>query len=75
MTITSLTIATLSPSMVADAQEKATAPESPAAVTYNWNQQTATEGIAEGEFEAGQTIRGSQSFVGSSLTIDDWYLA
>ena len=51
MTITSLTIATLSPFMVADAQEKAVAPEAVAAPIYNWEQQTATEGINEGEFE------------------------
>lgn len=75
MTITSLTIATLSPFMVADAQEKAIAPEAAAAPIYNWEQQTATEGVNEGEFEAGQTIRGSQSFCGSQLVIDDWYLA
>ena len=55
MTITSLTIATLSPFMVADAQEKVVAPEAVAAPIYNWEQQTATEGINEGEFEAGQT--------------------
>ena len=75
MTITSLTIATLSPFMVADAQEKTVAPEATTSYVYNWESQTATEGVGEGEFEAGQTIRGSQSFVGTTLTIDDWYLA
>lgn len=75
MTITSLTIATLSPFMVADAQEKAVAPEVTTSYVYNWESQTATEGVGEGEFEAGQVIHGSQSYVGPTLTIDDWYLA
>ena len=75
MTITSLTIATLSPFMVADAQEKSVAPEVTTSYVYNWESQTATEGVGEGEFEAGQVIRGTQSFVGSNVTIDDWYLA
>ena len=75
MTITSLTIATLSPFMVADAQENAVAPEATTSYVYNWESQTATEGVGEGEFEAGQVIRGTQSFVGSNVTIDDWYLA
>ena len=75
MTITSLTIATLSPFMVADAQEKTVAPEVTTSYLYNWESQTATEGVGEGEFEAGQVIRGTQSFLGSNVTIDDWYLA
>lgn len=75
MTITSLTIATLSPFMVADAQEKAVAPEVTTSYVYNWESQTATESVGEGEFEAGQVIHGSQSYVGPTLTIDDWYLA
>lgn len=75
MTITSLTIATLSPFMVADAQDKAVAPEATTSYVYNWESQTATEGVGEGEFEVGQTIRGSQSYVGSTWAIDDWYLA
>ena len=75
MTITSLTIATLSPFMVADTQEKAVAPEVTTSYVYNWESQTATEGVGEGEFDAGQVIRGTQSYVGTNVTIDDWYLA
>ena len=75
MTITSLTIATLSPFMVADAQEKAVAPEATTSYVYNWESQTATEGVGAGEFDAGQTLRGSQSVLGHQLVIDDWYLA
>lgn len=75
MTITSLTIATLSPFMVADAQEKAVAPETTTSYVYNWESQTATEGVGEGEFEAGQMIHGTQSWVGQGMQIDDWMLA
>ena len=76
MTITSLTIATLSPFMVADAQEKAVAPEAAAAAPiYNWESQTATEGVSDGSFDAGQIIRGTQSWINNGFAIDDWMLA
>lgn len=75
MTITSLTIATLSPFMVADAQDKAVAPEAAAAPIYNWESQTATEGVSDGSFDAGQIIHGTQSWIGQGMQIDDWMLA
>ena len=72
MTITSLTIATLSPFMVADAQEKAVAPEVTTSYVYNWESQTATEAVGAGEFDAGQMIRGTTSWIGQGFQIDDW---
>lgn len=75
MTITSLTIATLSPFMVADAQEKAVAPEAAAAPIYNWESQTATEGVSDGSFDAGQMISATTSFIAGGVQIDDWQLA
>ena len=75
MTITSLTIATLSPFMVADAQEKSVAPEVTTSYVYNWESQTATEGVGEGEFDAGQMVRATQSAMEGGIQIDDWYLA
>ena len=71
MTITSLTIATLSPFMVADAQEKAVTPEATTSYVYNWESQTAIEGVGEGEFEAGQMVRGTTSLIVHSIQIDD----
>ncbi len=75
MTITSLTIATLSPFMVADAQEKAVAPEATTSYVYNWESQTTTEGVSDDSFDAGQIIRGTQSWVNNGFAIDDWMLA
>ena len=75
MTITTLAIATLSPFMVADTQEKAVAPEVTTSYVYNWESQTATEGMGEGEFEAVQMIYATQSAMAGGIQIDDWQLA
>ena len=75
MTITSLTIATLSPFMVADAQEKALTPDTPVAITYNWESQTATEGVSADDYDAGQMVRATTSWINGSIVIDDWTLA
>ncbi len=75
MTITTLAIATLSPFMVADAQEKAEAPEATTSLVYSWESQTAIEGVGEGEFDAGQTIHATSSYIAGAYQIDDWMLA
>ena len=77
MTITSLTIATLSPFMVADAQEQVeVSAETPAAaVSYDWDSQV-TAGISEKDFETGAT--GTFSFIPGgqgAMCVDDWNLA
>lgn len=73
--ITTIATTLVTPFMVADAQEKPVTPETPVAITYNWQSQTATEGVSDGSFDADQTLRGSQSLCGSQMVIDDWYLA
>lgn len=76
MTITTLAIATLSPFMVADAQEQVELPaETPAAVTYDWDSQV-TPGISEKDFETGAT--GTFSYIpggAGAMCVDDWNLA
>lgn len=61
--------------MVADAQEKAEAPEATTSLVYNWESQTTVEAVGEGEFDANQVIRGTTSWVVNGFQIDDWMLA
>ena len=74
--ITTLTIASLSPFMVADAQEKVADMPQNEVAAYNWSTQNASEGVSEGDFD--MNARGSFCYVpGGSLgqkCIDDWYL-
>ncbi len=73
--ITTLTIATLSPFMVADAQEKVADMPQNEVAAYNWSTQNATESISEGDFDV--NARGSFSFIPGSMgqqCVDDWYL-
>lgn len=76
MTITTLAIATLSPFMVADAQEQVeVSAETPAAaVSYDWDSQV-TPGISEKDFETGAT--GTFSYIPGTtqMCVDDWNLA
>lgn len=73
--ITTLTIATLSPFMVADAQEKVADMPQNEVAAYNWSTQNASEGISEGDFD--MNARGSFSaipFGNGAQCVDDWYL-
>ena len=73
--ITTLTIATLSPFMVADAQEKVADMPRNEVAAYNWSTQNASEGVSEGDFDV--NARGSLSIipgVDGVWSIDDWYL-
>lgn len=76
MTITTLAIATLSPFMVADAQEQVeVSAETPAAaVSYDWDSQVSAE-ISEKDFETGAT--GTFSLIPGTMQhcVDDWHLA
>lgn len=72
--ITTLTIATLSPFMVADAQEKVANMPQENIATYNWRTQTVDAGIDTEDVNTG--LRASFSFIPgtSSNTVDDWNL-
>ncbi len=73
--ITTLTIATLSPFMVADAQEKVANMPQENIATYNWRTQTVDAGIDTEDVNTG--MRASFSFIpggGGAQTVDDWNL-
>ena len=73
--ITTLTIASLSPFMVADAQEKVADMPQNEVAAYNWSTQNASEGVSEGDFD--MNARGSFSFIPGghgAQCVDDWYL-
>lgn len=71
--ITTLTIASLSPFMVADAQDKAAEMPQDSVVAYDWSSQNAVEHVDENDLNTG--LRASSSFIAGSHQIDDWNLA